>query len=397
MLFGFTPSGCAPLFKRRQFLQTVAAASVFPALTAGPLRAQGLGTDYDVIVIGGGVAGLAAARRLMTFDGNLKVLVLEARDRIGGRVHSVRREESLRDAELGALYLNSASDASPWEVPGELGLRVEQLAGGRKTLYPGMSALVRALAENSSGLVQLGSEVQEVFWRSGLVGVNYVNRSLSSAVTARRMVITLPASVLRDGGPLINPPLTTRKRDALAAVQTDSAITVAMLFGGGAAALRDPGEEWLFEDASTRLRAFPVGPAGEVLLEAQFRGARAAALAGQPGALLQSLALRLFEDALVALPAREQAVWGSSVDWGADPFSRGAGTVAASTLTHLTLAESMNDTLFFAGEATADPALVGSVRGAFESGERAGREVARSLGLGDNADDPNEPILELLL
>ena len=42
----------------------------------------------DAIVIGAGVAGLAAARQLR--KRGLEVLLLEARDRIGGRVHTVR-------------------------------------------------------------------------------------------------------------------------------------------------------------------------------------------------------------------------------------------------------------------------------------------------------------------
>ena len=40
---------------------------------------------YDVIVIGAGFAGLRAARDLK--DAGKSVLVLEARDRIGGRTH----------------------------------------------------------------------------------------------------------------------------------------------------------------------------------------------------------------------------------------------------------------------------------------------------------------------
>jgi uncharacterized protein with NAD-binding domain and iron-sulfur cluster len=54
----------------------------------------------------------------------------------------------------------------------------------------------------------------------------------------------------------------------------------------------------------------------------------------------------------------------------------------------------MGNTVFFAGEATADPAQVGTVHGAFASGIRAAREVAASLGIESQSDDP--VILELL-
>jgi monoamine oxidase len=56
----------------------------------------------DVIVIGAGMAGLAAAARLRS-DG-ADVTVLEASDRIGGRVHTVDREGAALD--LGAAWIH---------------------------------------------------------------------------------------------------------------------------------------------------------------------------------------------------------------------------------------------------------------------------------------------------
>lgn len=55
---------------------------------------------YDVVVIGAGAAGLAAAARLA--EAGRSVLVLEARDRVGGRIHT-RHEPGLNaPLELGA-------------------------------------------------------------------------------------------------------------------------------------------------------------------------------------------------------------------------------------------------------------------------------------------------------
>jgi len=62
-----------------------------------------------VIVIGAGVAGLAAARRLKRAGHG--VIVLEARDRIGGRVHTVRPEGWPLSIEAGAEFMHGRSPA----------------------------------------------------------------------------------------------------------------------------------------------------------------------------------------------------------------------------------------------------------------------------------------------
>ena len=61
------------------------------------------GTDCDVIVIGAGISGLAAALELE--DAGLKVRVLEAKDRTGGRIHSMRQLGP--NAEAGATYIGA--------------------------------------------------------------------------------------------------------------------------------------------------------------------------------------------------------------------------------------------------------------------------------------------------
>lgn len=65
---------------RRDFL--LASAALGLGVLAGPARAA-LPRDADVVVVGAGAAGIAAARRLAA--SNVKVAVLEAADRVGGR------------------------------------------------------------------------------------------------------------------------------------------------------------------------------------------------------------------------------------------------------------------------------------------------------------------------
>ena len=60
--------------------------------------------DYDVIVIGAGVAGLEAARRLARRG--LRIIVVEARSRLGGRIRTERPPEWPVPVELGAEFVH---------------------------------------------------------------------------------------------------------------------------------------------------------------------------------------------------------------------------------------------------------------------------------------------------
>ncbi len=67
---------------RRDFLSASAALAVVPALGTSAWGAP-LPREADIVVIGAGVAGIAAARRIMA--ANRKVIVIEATGQIGGR------------------------------------------------------------------------------------------------------------------------------------------------------------------------------------------------------------------------------------------------------------------------------------------------------------------------
>ncbi len=59
---------------------------------------------YDVTILGAGIAGLAAARTLA--EAGCRVLVLEARDRVGGRMHTLYPAGSPAPVELGAEFVH---------------------------------------------------------------------------------------------------------------------------------------------------------------------------------------------------------------------------------------------------------------------------------------------------
>jgi polyamine oxidase len=85
-----------------------------------------------VIVIGGGFGGISAARTLQ--DASFQVMVLESRDRIGGRVHT---DYSFGfPVDLGASWLHGVCKENPLApVIGRLGLPLYRTSGDNSVLY----------------------------------------------------------------------------------------------------------------------------------------------------------------------------------------------------------------------------------------------------------------------
>ena len=82
-----------------------------------------------------------------------------------------------------------------------------------------------------------------------------------------------------------------------------------------------------------------------------------------------------------ALVGRSAVVAWETHNWSRDPFSRGAYSfiVAGQENAAEKLRQPVQDTLFFAGEATADGEEIGTVHGALASGLRAAEEAGAAL------------------
>jgi len=74
------------------------------AVAMSEQKDAGVPHEVDVVIIGGGLAGLTAAVALLR--GGRSVVVLEARDRIGGRVHTV--DVGGAHIDLGAAWMRTS-------------------------------------------------------------------------------------------------------------------------------------------------------------------------------------------------------------------------------------------------------------------------------------------------
>lgn len=109
---------------RRHFLAGATASGVALLEGIGPEgmsnAAVAPATDWDVVVLGGGVSGLSAAQELA--QAGKKVIVLEARNRIGGRMWTDRTSMSI-PVERGCELIHGGPHVSTWQYVRQLGLK----------------------------------------------------------------------------------------------------------------------------------------------------------------------------------------------------------------------------------------------------------------------------------
>src|SRR5712671_7550707 len=90
----------------------------------------GFPSEVDIAVIGAGAAGIGATRRLGE-AGSVSVLMLEARDRVGGRVHTI--EPAGFPCDCGAEWLHSADRNPLSPIAQKLGFSVDGGSLEKKT------------------------------------------------------------------------------------------------------------------------------------------------------------------------------------------------------------------------------------------------------------------------
>ncbi|MFN8440525.1 MAG: FAD-dependent oxidoreductase [Caldilineaceae bacterium] len=168
---------------------------------------------WDVIVVGGGLCGFTAARRLA--QQGQRVTILEARDRSGGRILTVRDTSSLGEFELGPAWFwpehrhvqslmkelgipafeqwsngEALTDRGVSETPQPL-QSVEMLFPAR--IAGGVHRLIEGLAAHlPTNTVQLSTVVQAIRQTDNEIEVEAMQSGTSVVLHAQHVIVTLP-------------------------------------------------------------------------------------------------------------------------------------------------------------------------------------------------------------
>jgi monoamine oxidase len=431
--------------------------------------------EFDVIVIGGGVSGLAAAAELGRRG--FSVALVEARERLGGRVFTLHPKGWGGPVELGAEFVHSGN-AALWRrvkrqrlkcrlVPprhwrfhdgaieqiDDLATRIEEVTGriqprrmrgwsfadfmrGRtrsfstraRELAAGFVEGFQAATPQTMSVTAIAGEtlddseqfvlpdgydhvvaglvaelprqrvtllqrtvVSRVAWNQGKVRVRAGGRWLR----ARAVIVTIPLGVWRAkpgqrGAISFVPPLKAKqaiaRRMGLGQVMRIAVRFDARRWRGLLPLALRRHDRRGFGFIHSRLDGVPVWWAMSHLpvLTGWAGGPAAARLAHRTKREILVVAITSLSRIFSVTKERLRAcVSGFEMhNWSRDPFSRCAYsfTAAGQDKAAARFREPMQDTLFFAGEATADGEEVGTVHGALASGVRAAKETAAVLG-----------------
>ena len=426
--------------------------------------------DADVIVIGAGVAGLAAAGELARNGSTVRVL--EARARIGGRVFSTAPRGWGVPVELGAEFVHggngpldtllregrietypvsedmwwrrdgrlqhvpdfwrritSVTEAIP---PGAEGRSFAEFLQGRGRVLPEEDRWLAkhytasfnaaqvdhlsaaATGENHAGAdatdfklrrryarvaeelrrrwpaerveLRLRSEVVSVRWHRGDVTVTTrATDTLTDTLEthrARAVVVTLPLGVLKAGDVTFVPAL-EEKQALIKRLGWGQVVRLTFRFRPDfwklvPAHVRGNGERFTgYLNAPGE--AFPVWWAltPEPILTAWAGGEEADMVVGMSPAWQLRAAVNSLASILETTPqaVRAQLSGWRTHDWHNDPYTLGGYSFPVAGLEDgaAQLAKPHEDTVFFAGEATADD--IGTVHGALQSGLRTAEEI----------------------
>jgi monoamine oxidase len=290
---------------------------------------------------------------------------------------------SPEDRELALGFVQGFNAADPARVSAHALLRSEisaEKSGGSQQarLRPGYGALVQWLAtrvREHGGEIRTGTAAGAIDWKPHHVEVLADQQGRRQRFTADAALITLPLGVLKTGAFKFKPSL-SRKNEAIANLLFGNVRRVTLVFREPWWPEHDLGFVHSFSEPLPTWWSDPRGP----VLTGWAGGPLAGALVNRSehelGILAIEILAKIFSESRSALHQRLLQI--HTHDWAMDPHVRGAYSYVPVLGLDLpkVLAEPIDETLFFAGEATVMDAQMGTVFGAVESARRAVKEMS---------------------
>ena len=263
--------------------------------------------------------------------------------------------------------VSARSIAEEWGG-GSLGAHQPRPQGGYGAVLDWLANSIIA----SGARLRLGAVVNRVQWKRHVATVSGTFLGERFNAKAPRVIVTLPLGVLQSG-----PLRFAEKRTALKKLADGPVIRVAMRFHTAFWERRASGVAFFHSPAAPFPTFWTPLPMRAPLLTAWAGGPKAARLTGSSTRKLVDAALGSVES-MFGKGVRGHLAAAYAQDWMRDPYSRGGYSyvLVGGEGAREELAAPLDDTIFFAGEAT-DSEEAGTVAGALRSGIRAAREAMR--------------------
>ncbi|WP_411502279.1 FAD-dependent oxidoreductase [Brevibacillus centrosporus] len=359
---------------RRSFIKTGVAATVtglflgdatralMPVQAAEAASLPQPTKKLDVLVVGAGISGLAAAH--MLGKNGFTVTVLEARDRIGGRIWT--DYEKGNPTELGASWLHGINYGNPTSFLTQI---YEQQRNDQSRDSKGFDQIFRRL---TAGLdIQQNQIVHQIHHDKNGVRV----ATYSDVFQAKYAVVTLPLGVLKSGNITFEPQLPTSKQEAINRLDTGLINKLYLHF------------PYAFWDKDSDTIDLPTGNGQTQELLNLYKYTNQPILLGSFTAATAAN-MEKWSDEQIANYVMDGLLqkYGSGIPfptaskmtrWASDPYSLGSyafHTPHSTPEDMIALGESVNNRLFFAGEAT-NPDNYASVHGAYLTGLREAKKI----------------------
>ncbi len=379
------------------------------ALGAGLTTRASAAEQHDVVIVGAGIAGVTAARAIAA--ANKKVVLVEARQRIGGRVFT--------DSTLGFPFDHGAPISALPQGAGAVLVRGKELskddyAKYEKTLgeveqkielvhrqLPGVDPRLALHYSDPLPLLALGEILRRTPFKADqapvphalfdikakvpvmlgkrIVRIDSTNPlvklvSPSVELEAKAVIVTVPVGVLAAGMISFAPPLSGAKLTAISALPMANYDKVAVSFDKRVFDA-PPDARVLALTGQNKLVEALLRPGGQEAAIVYFDGEEAKTLEERGPTAAGATGLTALAE-VFGKEIRASRVGSQSTRWTLDPLSRGAwstGPAAQRTV----LAMPHHDRVLFAGEATEGDGATAAA--AHASGLRAAKQALSVL------------------